>query len=95
MDNKTTLAFKRAFRDVNHSLQQINAELFKLSLKQFSLEKTLIEKGVLAKDDSVNRLTESLNTSGLSDNLENTKSTLEALAQMAKRTEKEVKVINN
>ena len=95
MDNKTTLAFKRAFRDVNHSLQQINAELFKLSLKQFSLEKTLIEKGVLGKDDSVNSLTESLNTSGLSDNLENTKSTLEALAQMAKRTEKEVKVINN
>jgi hypothetical protein len=92
MDNRTTASFKRAIRDINYSLQQLNSEIFKLSLKQFSLEKTLIEKGVIDGDDTMNNLKQ--NVTDENHNSSTDSATLEALARLAKSSSG-IKVINN
>ena len=92
MDNRTTASFKRSIRDINYSLQQLNSEIFKLSLKQFSLEKTLIEKGVIDGDDTMNNLQQ--NVTNESQNLSTDSATLDALARLAKSSNS-IKVINN
>ena len=101
MDNRTIASFKRSIRDLNYYIQQLNSELFKLSLRQHSLEKTLIEKGVINNDDTNNSLKEVLNggdssrsRDGVTDGSSHS-ATLEALAKMAKRNERGVKIINN
>lgn len=100
MDNRNIASFKRSFRDINYSLQQLNNELFKLSLKQFSLEKTLIEKGIINNEDTLNNLKNDLKGNPPSTNIPDQKlgshnSTLEALARLAKGNDRTVKVINN
>jgi hypothetical protein len=99
MDNRTIASFKRSIRDLNHYIQQLNTELFKISLKQYSLEKTLVDKGVLDNNDTNNSLKGVLKSSNSSntvggDSLSHS-ATLEALANMAKKNERKVKVINN
>ena len=99
MDNRTIASFKRSIRDLNLYIQQLNTELFKISLKQYSLEKTLVDKGVLDNNDTNNSLKGVLKSSNPSntvggDNLSHS-TTLEALANMAKKNERKVKVINN
>ena len=99
MDNRTIATFKRSIRDLNHYIQQLNTELFKLSLKQYSLEKTLVEKGVLDSDDTNNSLKGVFKNSNSKKTVEGDSlshsATLEALANMAKKNERKVKVINN
>lgn len=91
MDNITISAFKKSFRDTNYYIQQLNAALFQLSLKQYNLEKLLLQKGIITEDDSLDNSANNINNN----NNTSTNSTLEDLAKLARKSERSVKIINN
>ena len=98
MDNRTVSSFKKSIRDLNFYIQQLNTELFKLSLKQFTLEKILTEKGIIDNEDTTNSLKEAIKSNDSSKNVKSggsNNATLEALSMLAKQSERSVKIINN